>query len=159
MMDCPDGMLTREKVLEMLLYILPRSATKIFLFEIFSKYFLYRENGQIVADLIFTAFDKVMENTAWSHKNLCFLIVRIRMVGSTSTNSSSPRTVQPLAALRINCTGSSRCTTRTNPRPSSWGRWSSSSGRSISTRVWRKRPRWTGPWQSSPRSTSTMTVM
>ena len=38
MMDCPDGMLTREKVLEMLLYILPRceAATKIFLFEIFS---------------------------------------------------------------------------------------------------------------------------
>ena len=26
MMDCPDGMLTREKVLQMLLYILPRLA-------------------------------------------------------------------------------------------------------------------------------------
>ena len=40
MMDCPDGMLTREKVLEMLLYILPRFCLsgdeEIFLFEIFS---------------------------------------------------------------------------------------------------------------------------
>ena len=39
-MDCPDGVLTKEKVLSMLMIILPR------------------ENGQIVADLIFTAFDK-----------------------------------------------------------------------------------------------------
>jgi len=39
-MDCPDGMLTKEKVLEMLTFILPR------------------ENGKIVADMIFTAFDK-----------------------------------------------------------------------------------------------------
>ena len=39
-MDCPDGLLTKEKVLSMLMIILPR------------------ENGQIVADLIFTAFDK-----------------------------------------------------------------------------------------------------
>jgi len=39
-MDCPDGMLTKEKVLSMLTFILPR------------------DNGQIVADLIFTAFDK-----------------------------------------------------------------------------------------------------
>ena len=39
-MDCPDGVLTKEKVLSMLMFILPR------------------ENGQIVADLIFTAFDK-----------------------------------------------------------------------------------------------------
>ena len=68
MMDCPDGMLTREKVLEMLLYILPRfqparqQQAKIFLSKIFS----YRENGQIVADLIFTAFDKVMEKPGWS---------------------------------------------------------------------------------------------
>ena len=67
MMDCPDGMLTREKVLEMLLYILPRSEpqTNISLLKI--KIFSFRENGQIVADLIFTAFDKVMESTVpWS---------------------------------------------------------------------------------------------
>ena len=31
------------------------------------KIFSFRENGQIVADLIFTAFDKVMESTVpWS---------------------------------------------------------------------------------------------
>ena len=65
MMDCPDGMLTREKVLEMLLYILPRSERPKSFHVL--KYFLFRENGQIVADLIFTAFDKVMENTLpWS---------------------------------------------------------------------------------------------
>ena len=59
MMDCPDGMLTREKVLEMLLYILPRSVTER---NYISVYFFFRENGQIVADLIFTAFDKVSDN-------------------------------------------------------------------------------------------------
>jgi hypothetical protein len=39
-MDCPEGVLTREKVLEMLLFILPR------------------DTGHIVAELIFTAFDR-----------------------------------------------------------------------------------------------------
>lgn len=39
-MDCPDGVLTRQKVLDMLTFTLPP------------------QNGQIVCDMIFTAFDQ-----------------------------------------------------------------------------------------------------
>ena len=43
-MDCPSGVLTREKVFEMLSVSLPA------------------ENGKIVADLIFSTFDKDKNN-------------------------------------------------------------------------------------------------
>ena len=39
-MDCPEGILTKVKVMEMLTFILPR------------------DNGKIIADLIFSTFDK-----------------------------------------------------------------------------------------------------
>ena len=45
LMDCPDGILTKTKVVEMLSHILPI------------------ENGKIVADLIFSTFDQ--DRSGW----------------------------------------------------------------------------------------------